>query len=224
MLARGLSLPARVLAVDAPFFDIRDGDGLKAEIGRSQALGFASKTAIHPFQIAPINTALTPTPEAIARARAILSENKKGVGVVDGQMIDEAVARQARRILTAAGGHEHAVPRPAWSPRAAARDRGSQRHRQPLHIRVRIDWEKQGYEGVVESTIKKYNAMIHTQSAVHCMVELATRNKLDSRKVTSIEADSPAAGSTAWTDSSKPKNKRIIACRTCSPWPSLTAT
>jgi 2-methylcitrate dehydratase len=45
-----------------------------------------------------------------------------------------------------------------------------------LEMKLRIDWEKQGYEGVVESTIKKYNAMIHTQSAVHCMVEL-TRQK-----------------------------------------------
>src|SRR5271167_3134288 len=58
-----------------------------------------------------------------------------------------------------------------------------------LHMQVRIDWEKQGYEGVLESTIKKYNAMIHTQSAVHCMVELARRNKLDPAKVISIEAE-----------------------------------
>lgn len=92
-----------VLAIDAPFFDIHDGDGLEAEIRRSQAVGFASKAAIHPSQVAPINAALTPTPEAIAKARAILSENRKGVGVVDGQMIDEAVARQARRLLAAAG-------------------------------------------------------------------------------------------------------------------------
>jgi 2-methylcitrate dehydratase len=46
-----------------------------------------------------------------------------------------------------------------------------------LHMRLRVDWDKQGYEGVVESTIKKYNSMIHTQSAVHCMVELARQNK-----------------------------------------------
>src|SRR6201993_5329337 len=57
-----------------------------------------------------------------------------------------------------------------------------------LHMRLRVDWDKQGYEGVVESTIKKYNAMIHTQSAVHCMVELAGQNKIDPDKVVSIEA------------------------------------
>src|SRR5271163_1223445 len=58
-----------------------------------------------------------------------------------------------------------------------------------LHMQIRIDWDKQGYEGVLESTIKKYNAMIHTQSAVHCMVELARQNKLDPTKVISIEAE-----------------------------------
>jgi len=58
-----------------------------------------------------------------------------------------------------------------------------------LHMRVRIDWDKQGYEGVVESTIKKYNAMIHTQSAVHCMVEIVKKHKVEASKVTAIEAD-----------------------------------
>jgi 2-methylcitrate dehydratase len=58
-----------------------------------------------------------------------------------------------------------------------------------LRMKIHIDWDKQGYEGVTESTIKKYNSMIHTQSAVHCMVELARQNKLDTGKVLSIEAE-----------------------------------
>src|SRR5580693_6096954 len=58
-----------------------------------------------------------------------------------------------------------------------------------LGMKIDIDWEHQGYEGVLESTIKKYNAMIHTQSAVHCMVELARQNKIDTGKVLSIEAE-----------------------------------
>jgi len=58
-----------------------------------------------------------------------------------------------------------------------------------LGMKIQIDWERQGYEGVLESTIKKYNAMIHTQSAVHCMVELARKNKIDPGRVISIEAE-----------------------------------
>src|SRR6202051_3797066 len=58
-----------------------------------------------------------------------------------------------------------------------------------LRMKINIDWDKQGYEGVVGSTIKKYNSMIHTQAAVHCMVELPRQNKMDPDKVVSIEAD-----------------------------------
>ena len=94
---------ADVLAIDSPFFDVKDHEGLTQETSQAVALGFAGKAAIHPNQIAPINAVLTPRPEEVARARAILAENAKGVGVVQGQMVDEAVARKARRILAAAG-------------------------------------------------------------------------------------------------------------------------
>ncbi|HEY2472921.1 MAG TPA: MmgE/PrpD family protein [Terracidiphilus sp.] len=57
-----------------------------------------------------------------------------------------------------------------------------------LRMKINIDWEKQGYEGVAGSTIKKYNSMIHTQSAVHCMVELVSGNRIDPDKIISIEA------------------------------------
>ena len=94
---------AGVAAIDSPFFDVKDHEGLTQETSQAVALGFAGKAAIHPNQIAAINAALTPRPEEVARARAILAENAKGVGVVQGQMVDEAVARKARRILAAAG-------------------------------------------------------------------------------------------------------------------------
>jgi 2-methylcitrate dehydratase len=58
-----------------------------------------------------------------------------------------------------------------------------------LRMQINIDWDKEGYEGVVGSTIKKYNSMIHTQSSVHCMVEIARQNKIDPSKVVSIEAE-----------------------------------
>src|SRR5260370_5460448 len=35
-----------------------------------------------------------------------------------------------------------------------------------LEMHLPIDWVRQGYESVGESTIKKHNPMIHTQSAV----------------------------------------------------------
>jgi 2-methylcitrate dehydratase len=68
-----------------------------------------------------------------------------------------------------------------------------------LHMQLRVDWDKQDYEGVVESTIKKYNAQIHTQSAIYCIIELVRQNKralsvaggFDPSKVVSIEAEVP---------------------------------
>jgi (S)-citramalyl-CoA lyase len=94
---------AGITPIDAPFFDVRDAAGLEHEVAAAVTLGFAAKAAIHPGQIGAINAALTPTPEAVEKARAILAENAKGVGTLGGQMIDEAIARTARRILAAAG-------------------------------------------------------------------------------------------------------------------------
>lgn len=94
---------AGVMPVDSPFFDLHDEPGLKQEMAAAVALGFPAKAAIHPAQIDAINAALTPSAEAVQRARKILAENVKGVGTVDGQMVDEAVARKARRTLISAG-------------------------------------------------------------------------------------------------------------------------
>ena len=92
-----------VMPVDSPFFDLHDESGLKQEVAAAVALGFPAKAAIHPAQIDVINAALTPSAEAVERARKILAENVKGVGTVEGQMVDEAVARRARRTLVSAG-------------------------------------------------------------------------------------------------------------------------
>jgi (S)-citramalyl-CoA lyase len=94
---------AGVGSIDSPFFDVHDAKGLASEAADAVAFGFLAKAAIHPGQVGAINDALTPTPEAVKHAEAVLAANTKGVGVVDGQMIDEAVARKARRVLAAAG-------------------------------------------------------------------------------------------------------------------------
>jgi (S)-citramalyl-CoA lyase len=94
---------AGAVSVDSPYFDLHDEPGLKREVNGAVTFGFSAKAAIHPAQIGAINAALTPSAEAVKRARAILAENTKGVGTVDGQMIDEAVARKARRTLFSAG-------------------------------------------------------------------------------------------------------------------------
>jgi (S)-citramalyl-CoA lyase len=94
---------AGIAALDSPYFDIADTEGLKREMKASASLGFHGKCAIHPAQIATINAVLTPSEQQVAEARQILVVNRKGVGSVGHQMVDEAVARKARLVLERAG-------------------------------------------------------------------------------------------------------------------------
>ncbi len=85
--------------IDSPFFDISDDAGLEHATRRAVAEGFAGKAAIHPRQIPVINAAFRPDEREIDWARKVIEANRAGVGTVAGVMVDEAVARHARRIL-----------------------------------------------------------------------------------------------------------------------------
>ena len=96
---------AGIAALDSPWFDLADNEGLMREAQGASDLGFHGKTAIHPKQTPVINAAFTPTDEEIEKARRVLDVSQNGAGVVDGQMVDEASARRARLILARAGLH-----------------------------------------------------------------------------------------------------------------------
>jgi (S)-citramalyl-CoA lyase len=93
---------AGIDVIDTPFFDLTDAQALAEEVQAVLRLGFTGKAAIHPKQIAAINTAFSASATEIEHARAVLAENEKGIGLIDGQMIDEAIARRARRVLALA--------------------------------------------------------------------------------------------------------------------------
>ena len=90
---------AAIPVIDSPFFDISDDAGLEHATRRAVAEGFAAKAAIHPKQIPVINAAFAPDEREIGWAREVIEANRAGVGTVAGLMVDEAVARHARRIL-----------------------------------------------------------------------------------------------------------------------------
>lgn len=97
---------ARIAAIDTVWIDFRDDEGLRAETGLAQAMGFDGKLAIHPNQVPVINGVFAPSDEAVARAEKIVAAaDAAGGGVVsvDGEMIDEPVVIAARRTLAAAG-------------------------------------------------------------------------------------------------------------------------
>ena len=98
---------AGIPAWDVPFLDIHDADGLTRETQASKALGYACKLAIHPAQIAPINTIFSPSPDELARAQRIVAAFDAAHGgacQLDGKMVDVPVVKAAQRIV-ALGAH-----------------------------------------------------------------------------------------------------------------------
>ena len=92
---------AGIEAIDAPCFAIHDADLLQADLAFALANGFHGKAAIHPSHIESINRAFTPSADRVAWAKRVLEANEQGVGIVDGRMVDEAIAREARCLLAA---------------------------------------------------------------------------------------------------------------------------
>jgi citrate lyase subunit beta/citryl-CoA lyase len=94
-------------ALDTPWPDPRDPEGLAKEAAMAAQDGFAGKLCIHPAQIAPVNAAFTPDPERVAWARkvqdAFAANPDAGVFALDGKMIDRPHLKLAQRILAAAG-------------------------------------------------------------------------------------------------------------------------
>jgi len=92
---------AGVPALDSPCFAIHDAAILQTELDFASANGFVGKTAIHPSHVAPINAAFTPSAQRVEWARRVIDACDAGAAVVDGRMVDEAIAREARRVLAA---------------------------------------------------------------------------------------------------------------------------
>lgn len=105
--ARGLA------AIDAPYGNFRDPEGLERAAAIALALGFDGKWAIHPDQIETINRVFLPAPEDIQRARRVMAAHKKaeaegrGAVAVDGRMVDRATIRLAERMLQQAEMEPH---------------------------------------------------------------------------------------------------------------------
>lgn len=106
-LARNLCLfaahAAEVAAIDTIYADFRDLEGLRASCDEARRDGFSGKLAIHPDQVAVINSAFTPSAEEIIQARRIveLFAASPGAAVLslDGVMLDIPHLKQARNIL-----------------------------------------------------------------------------------------------------------------------------
>ncbi|MBL7180602.1 MAG: CoA ester lyase [Pseudomonadota bacterium] len=93
-----------LLAIDAPYGNFRDPEGLERAAAMACALGFDGKWAIHPDQVDGINQVFSPSREDIARAEKVLAAHRdaeeKGLGAVavEGRMVDRATVRLAKQL------------------------------------------------------------------------------------------------------------------------------
>ena len=100
---------AGVQAIDGPYFDVKDVAGTRARAARAREIGYDGKWALHPGQLDPLNEVFSPSEEEIARATAVVEEleraaasDGRGAVMLDGEMIDEAMRKQAVGVLARA--------------------------------------------------------------------------------------------------------------------------
>lgn len=91
----------RVDAIDTPFTDTNDYEGLKADTDRAKSLGMTGKSSINPRQIDTIHSVFAPTEPEIKHALRVLDameeakKEGKGVFSLDGKMVDAPIINRA---------------------------------------------------------------------------------------------------------------------------------
>jgi citrate lyase beta subunit len=99
--ARGVTV-----RLDAPPLSWDDPSSLEAEARHAFAMGFTGRLLIHPDQVEPTRRGFAPSDEelrwALAVVRAAEERSLAGIGGAfefEGRMVDEAILRQARRLV-----------------------------------------------------------------------------------------------------------------------------
>ncbi len=94
-----------LMPIDIVAIDFKDIPALRREAEFGAQLGFLGKQIIHPAQVEPVQTAFTPSAEAIAYARRVVEafeesqQAGRGAFALDGKMIDMPLLKSARKVL-----------------------------------------------------------------------------------------------------------------------------
>ncbi len=97
-----------VPAVDAPYTDIANLDGLREETELAMAMGFTGRLTIHPNQIDVVNAVFTPTEAEVAEATELVQAFAEAASEGRyafrwrGQMVDAPHLSRANRLLARA--------------------------------------------------------------------------------------------------------------------------
>lgn len=95
----------RIQAIDTPYADVNDYDGLLKDTIKGKNLGMSGKAAINPRQVDIIHTAYSPSPEEIEYAQNVIKAMKdakaegKGVFSYEGKMIDAPIILRAETVI-----------------------------------------------------------------------------------------------------------------------------
>ncbi len=102
-----VALASRVAGIGAPVdgatTDISGDEALRDALSRARSLGFHGKSAIHPRQLDAIHDAFTPDGAELAHAERVVAAADAAGGsatTLDGEMIDIAIVRRARGLLS----------------------------------------------------------------------------------------------------------------------------
>ncbi|MDV8079653.1 aldolase/citrate lyase family protein [Rhodococcus sp. IEGM 1370] len=83
--------------------NFRDADAFEADTRALAGLGFVGRACIHPAQLAPVRTVFVPSDDEVREAGELLADLARATSGVavdrKGFLIDEAVARTARRVV-----------------------------------------------------------------------------------------------------------------------------
>lgn len=106
-------LEARAAGVDqllsGIWATVDDEEGLRAKAERQQRFGFTGMQVVHPGQIDVVNDVFTPSEDELAYYRDLVDafereqDGEQGAIRFDGEMVDAAKVKQARRVLERAG-------------------------------------------------------------------------------------------------------------------------
>lgn len=100
---------AGVPVLDQIVADFHDDERFSREASEAYSMGYAGKLCIHPRQVTLANEAFRPSADEVDRARRLLDAYEaarsagRGAIAFEGQMIDEPLAAQARRIVALSG-------------------------------------------------------------------------------------------------------------------------
>jgi len=97
---------AGIQAIDTPWIDLADKEGLVNDSRLARQLGYKGKLLIHPDQIESVNKVFSPSKEEVEYAKKVVEAFKeaeaKGLGAIslEGKMVDVANYRQAKDLLS----------------------------------------------------------------------------------------------------------------------------